>query len=116
MTNPEDPGKETRLVDVKGRSIVVRQLNDAQLLLLGREARLASRETTNQDRKLSGIARVFDILESAVVQEEDREYLMDLTVAGELELKDMMDFITAFGTGEEDKPKVRRGRYATKRS
>jgi hypothetical protein len=114
MTTPEDPGKETKLVDVKGRNIVVRQLTDAQLLLLGREARLASKENTDPNRKLSGIARVFDILESAVVQEEDREYLMDLTVQGDLELKDLMDFITVFGSDEE-KPKVRRGRYATKR-
>lgn len=115
MTTPEDPGKETKIVDVKGRHVVVRQLTDAQLLLLGREARLASKEETDPGRRMSGIARVFDILESAVVQEEDREYLMDLTVQGDLELKDLMDFITAFGSDEE-KPKVRRGRYATKRS
>lgn len=115
MTSPEDPGKETQLVPVKGRNIVVRQLTDAQLLLFGREARLASKNDTDPERRLSGIARIFDILESAVVQDEDREYLMDLTVQGELQLKDLMDFLTIFSDGEE-KPKVRRGRYATKRN
>ncbi len=115
MTNPEDPGKETRIVPIQGRNIVVRQLNDAQYLLLGRDARLASREDTEGAKRLAAIGRIFDILESAVVQEEDREYLLDLTVKGNLELKDMMPFITAFAD-EESKPKVRRGRYAAKRA
>jgi hypothetical protein len=113
MADSEDPGKETRLVPVKDRNIVVRQLNDAQLLLLGREARLAAKEDTDQNRRLASVGRIFDLLESAVVQEEDREYLMDLTVKGDLELKDMLGFITAFGEGEQ-KPRVRRGRYASK--
>jgi len=113
MTNPSDPGKETRLVDVKGRNIVVRQLLDAQLLLLGREARLASKDDIDNARRLTAVGRIFDILESAVVQEEDREYLLDLTVAGQLGLKDMMNFIDVFGD-QEAKPKVRRGRYASK--
>ena len=113
MTTPEDPGNETRIVEVKGRNIVVRQLNDAQLLLMGREARLAGREDTDPGRRLAGVGRIFDILESAVVQEEDREYLLDLTVAGNLRLSDLMTFITAFS--DEPKPKVRRGRVAAKR-
>jgi len=111
MTNPEDPGKDTRIVPVKGRNIVVRQLNDAQLLLLGREARMAARDDTEQTRRLAAVGRIFDILESAVIQEEDQDYLLDLTVKGQLELKDMMEFITAFGD-EAQKPKVRRGRYS----
>jgi hypothetical protein len=115
MTTPEDPGKETRLVPVRDRNIVVRQLIDTQLFLLSREARLASREDTDPQRRMVAIARIFDILESAVVQEEDREYLMDLTVSGDLELKDLLGFITAF-TDDQEKPRVRRGRVATKRN
>jgi hypothetical protein len=114
MTTPEDPGKETRLVPVRDRNIVVRQLIDTQLFLLSREARLASRDETDPQRRMVAIARIFDILESAVVQEEDRDYLMDLTVAGDLELKDLLGFITAFA--DDEKPKVRRGRVASKRN
>lgn len=116
MTNPEDPGKETRIVDVKGRNVVVRQLTDAQYLLLARESRLAMKESDDSLRRVTAIGRVFDILESVVIQGEDKEYLLDLTVAGDLELKDLMSFISAFSEEEEPKPKVRRGRYATKRS
>lgn len=113
MTAPEDPGKDTRIVDVRGRNIVVRQLTDAQLLLLGREARLSAKEDTDPNRRLAGVARIFDILESQIIQDEDREYLMDLTVSGQLELKDMMGFISVFGEPGA-KPRVRRGRYANK--
>lgn len=108
MTQP-DSGRETRVVSVKGRNVVVRQLLDAQLLLLGREARLAAKEDVDQARRFTAVARIFDILESAVVQETDREYLLDLTVAGDLELNDLMGFISVF-TADEEKPKVRRGR------
>ena len=116
MTTPEDPGKETRIVDVKGRNVVVRQLTDAQYLLLARESRLAIREGDDSPRRVAAIGRLFDILESVVVQQEDKDYLLDLTVAGDLELKDLMSFVTVFSEEEAAKPKVRRGRYATKRS
>jgi hypothetical protein len=109
MTAP-DPGRDTRLVPVKDRNVVVRQLNDAQLLLLAREARLAQREDTENQRRLTAVGRIFDLLESAVVQGEDREYLMDLTVAGDLSLGDLTGFVTAFSEEQEEKPRVRRGR------
>jgi hypothetical protein len=114
MTNP-DPGKETRIVDVRGRNIVVRELVDAQLLLLGREARLAMNPATDQNRRLICVGRIFDILESVIVQEEDRDYILDLTVKGTLSLADMLGFISAFQE-DEQKPRVRRGRASTKRS
>jgi len=106
MTAPSVP-----TVDVKGRDVAVQQLNDAQLLLLAREARLAQRESTDKQRRLEAVGRIFDLLESAVIQDEDREYLMDLTVKGKLTLGDLTGFITAFTEDEEEeKPKVRRGR------
>lgn len=111
MTAP-DPGRDTRLVDVNGRNVVVCQLNDAQLLLLAREARLAQREDTENQRRLTAVGRIFDLLESAVVQDEDRDYLMDLTVAGNLSLGDLTGFVTAFTDEQEDRPRVRRGRPA----
>lgn len=114
------PGMTTSpSVDVKGREIAVRQLNDAQLLLLAREARLAQRDATEKQRRLEAVGRIFDLLESAVVSDGDREYLMDLTVAGNLTLGDLTGFITAFAEDDEvaeEKPKVRRGRPSIKRA
>jgi hypothetical protein len=112
MTNPPDPGKQTQIIDVKGRNVVIRELNDAQLVLMAREARLATKDDIDIHRRMAAVGRIFDILESCVVQEEDRDYLMDLTVKGSLELKDMMDFIAAFAPEEVAKPRVRRGRPA----
>jgi hypothetical protein len=116
MTSPPDPGKETAIVDVRGRNVVVRQLTDAQLLLLAREARLAQQPDTDAQRRLNAASRIFNILETAIVQEEDREYIMDLTVEGTLTLSDLTAFISVFGDEEDEKPKVRRGRAPSKRS
>jgi hypothetical protein len=107
MTAPSFP-----TVDVKGRDVAVQRLNDAQLLLLAREARLAQRDSTERQRRLEAIGRIFDLLESAVIEDADREYLMDLTVKGKLDLGDLTGFISTFTQEdeEEEKPKVRRGR------
>lgn len=116
MTEPTptspDTGRETRVVDVKGRAIVVKRLNEAQLLFLNREAILLQRGGLPEDRVRAGMRRVLDALESQVVQDMDREYLLDLVALGDLELKDLMGFIRSFTDedGEPEKPKVRRGR------
>jgi hypothetical protein len=115
MTNPPDPGKETRIVPVHGKNIVVRMLTDAQYLLLAREARVAQQPDLDNGRRLTAISRIFDILETAMVQDSDREYCVDLAAKGQLTLADMLGFINAFGD-EEEKPKVRRGRPSTKRT
>lgn len=102
---------ETRPVDVRGREIQVRQLNDAQIALIFREARLLQKDSVESARKLTAVGRVFDILESVVVSEDDREYLLDLTVEGNLGLSDLIGFIRVFAPdAEESKPAVRRGR------
>lgn len=101
------------MVTVRGRTIVVRQLLDAQMLFLTREAHLLQQENVTPARKVAGIRRVFDALESQVVQEADKDYLMDQIAAGNLEFKELMGFVEAFQDTvevEPEKPKVRRGR------
>lgn len=112
---PADPGRETRVIDLKGRQVVVRQLTDAQQLLMSREATLLRKDNIERDRKMVAVGRIYDMLESAVVQPDDLEYVTELNVSGNLELKDMMEFVSVFGK-EEDKPRVRRGRPPTKRA
>lgn len=103
-----DIGVETRLVPVGTRQIVVRQLKDAQYVLLGREAKVIGDNSSDGERKMKAVSRIMDLLESAVVQEDDREYLIDLNIKGELTLAMLLTFVTIFST--EDKPAVRRGR------
>ncbi len=107
----EDPGTDTRVVPISGRSIVVRHLKDAQLALMAREAKQVQRNDVDDSRRLDAGARLFDILESAVVQDGDRDFVLDEITAGRVELKDLLEFITAFS--EEERPKVRRGRPRT---
>jgi hypothetical protein len=109
-----DHGTETRIVEIGGRSVVVRQLRDVQLTLLAREAKQIQKSDVEGSRRVDAAARMFDILESAVVQETDRDYLLDEITAGNLEFKDLLNFISAFT--EQEKPKVRRGRPPAVRS
>jgi hypothetical protein len=104
----EDPGRETRIVPIKDVNIVVRKPTDAQLLLLSRDGRRGMRDDISNMDRMTAAARVFDIFESLVVTEEDRQKLLDLIVAGELHLSDLSGFISAFNE-EEPKAKVRRG-------
>jgi hypothetical protein len=117
MTNP-DPGRETRIVPVQGRNIVIRQLIDTQMMLLNRGARLLQRDDIDKEHKLATVDRMLTILESVVVQPEDSEYMEDLMARGKLGLKELMSFVTAFNDEQQpaEKPKVRRGRPAIKRS
>lgn len=118
MTTPTSPddGKETRLVDVKGRMIVVRQLVDLQLMYLQRYAGILQKDDVDNLTKVNAIGTMLDILESAVVQPKDREYLTGLAIKGDLGLRDLMGFINVFTADKEEKPKVRRGRTPVKRT
>jgi hypothetical protein len=118
-TSPDANGRETRPVPIKGRNIDVRELTDAQLLLMSRDVRLAQREGVDKKERVGAIGRMFDILESVVVSPDDKEYLLDLVVKGNLELADMTPVLTAFKDEEpeqQEKPKVRRGRPPAKRT
>ena len=110
MTSP-DPGRETRIIQIKGRQVVVRMLRETQMLLLARDAQLMQRDNVDGARKLAAVARMMEVLESAIVQPEDRDYITDLQVSGDLEIKDLFSVLTVFAP-DSDTPKagVRRGR------
>lgn len=116
MTN--DPGRETQIVDVHGRNIVIKRLVDTQVMLLAREAKILQRDDISVDRKLDGIDRMFAILESVVVSQPDKDYMNQLMTNGELDLRELVSFVTTFEVPEGDetpKVQVRRGRAPAKR-
>lgn len=115
MTTP-DPGGEARNAEIQGRTIAVHPLLDSQLALMAREARTLQRDDVEGGRKMVGAARLFDIIESVIVQETDREFLLDEIVGRRLEFKDILDgIVKAHANQGEEKPRVRRGRPPTKR-
>jgi ABC-type uncharacterized transport system permease subunit len=102
----------TRPVDIKGRTIQVRQLTDVQFAVMMREVSLIQGKNVDSRRAIEGIARILDAIESTVVDGDDREYLLNLMVNGELETPDLKPIILAFQDADEPTapPKVRRGR------
>lgn len=111
MTEPvTDNGRPTRLVPVNGRQIVVRQLIDTQMVHLLRHSRILQKDDVAVKDKLDSVERIFAILETMIVQQDDRDYMVKLEETGEVELKDLMAFISAFQDEEPEKPKARRGR------
>jgi len=115
MTEPKTTERETRIVPINGRSIVVRRLGDAQMVHLMRHSRILQKDDVPIKAKLDSVERVFFILKTMVVQQSDKDYLTEQEEAGDIELKDLMDFITAFEEAEPQKPKARRGRPPAKR-
>lgn len=121
MTTPIDPGRETQIVLVRDRNIVIRQMIDTQRLLIARWAVMLQRDDVTGAQKLDILSKMFNTLESVVVQQEDRDFLEELMAQGELDLRELIGFITAFDqkvaedSGAAAKPKVRRGRTATRR-
>jgi hypothetical protein len=107
-----DTATDTRVIDVKGRAIVVRQLKDAQILLMSRDAMTLGKEDVTGAEKLQAAGWILDTIESAIVQVKDREYVLDTIRRGGLEVKDLLGFVSVFVNTEDTpkKPVVRRGR------
>lgn len=119
MTEPiTDSGRQTRVVPLNGRQIVVRELVDTQMVHLMRHSRILQKSDVPNDAKMDSVDRIFKILKTMVVQPEDQAYLVDKEEAGEISLRDLMAFINAFKDEdrEPEKPKVRRGRPPAKRA
>lgn len=110
MPDMTDPGNDTRLVDVKGRTIVVKQLKDAQLLLMRRDAARMMQDSVPNDEKVEAGGWILEAFESAIVQPDDHAYVLSLMRKGELELVDFLGFLSAFTETEPKKATVRRGR------
>jgi hypothetical protein len=108
-----DPGKETRIIDILERSIVVRELTEGQMLVLSRYADQASSDRTDPRTKVAAVSKMLTVLEQAVVQAEDRQFLEDQMIAGNLDLGAMTQVVSVF---QQEKPKNRATRRATSRS
>jgi|SRR6188474_2697063 len=110
MTEPENDNERT--IPLNGRPVAVRKLTDTQMVHALRHARILQKDDVPKTVKLDSVERIFHILHTVVLKEDDQKYLTEQEEAGKIELKDLMAVVTAFGDGaeEEEKPKVRRGR------
>lgn len=112
----EDTGRKTQIVPVCGRNIVIKKLTDIQMALLLRGSRILSSPNVADVEKMDMMEQMFQILDSVVVQEADKKWVLEKQIKGELELKDMTNWVTVFKDEDEDdatktkQPVARRGR------
>lgn len=103
-----EPTRKTTVVPLNGRDVTVMELTDAQMLHLGRHARILQATGVDKDIKMESMERMGRILDSIIV-EGDRDYVTGLQETGELTLVQMVEFVKAFGP-KKAPAKVTRGR------
>lgn len=107
--------EETHTVPISGREVEVRALNETQQALIAREAGRLTRGNLDGRGALMSVARIMDIMEKAVVQPDDLEFLTEQMIDGKLSLKDLLPMLSVFGEEEPvTAPVVRRGRPTRK--
>lgn len=117
---------EKKPITVKGREIMVMMMTDTQIMLLNREVRRLEKmvgpegqvSKENVRTVFEHTARLLDMLENRVVETDDREYLFNLMMAGELEIDEIMPIMSVFtddAPAAPTKPKVTRGRPVKRR-
>lgn len=97
---------------VNGREIKFRRPNDTQMLLVGRLLRRAESVRSKaeggeaDEAQVTGtvheLSKILDIIDSMVVDEEDRSWLEDQMVLGAV---DMSALTSTLGSGEDEEPK-----------
>ena len=109
---------ESKAVDINGRPVTLKKINEGQIALLLRESRKLERgEATGKDG-LAALERIDRIMRSLVVFTEDQDYLDTQMEDGKLGMKQLVQYAMSVYTDgvEPEKPKVvRRGR-PTKRA
>ena len=102
---------ETKTVTVLDREVAVKAFTDSQIMLMVSEAKTVTRKTADMNRRMDGVDRMMRLLDSVVVNEEDKEWIVEKNIAGELSMGDLIGFISAHAPVDEIVPRaVRRGR------
>ena len=116
MTDPfADEPTERRIatVPLAGHEFQVRELDELQIMHLGRYAKILARDGVPNMDKIDASDRMLKILHSAVRDEAERDKLIELEEAGDVTLRDLISFSRAFRQQDEQAaPAVvrRRGR------
>jgi hypothetical protein len=113
VTQP-NPGDEARPITVGGRDVLVRPLLGSQAVLMMRLVRnLQKQKVDDYDMGaiVTNTAKILDVVESALVDQADKDYIEELIIDRKLDLKELVAVVTVFDDAAvAEKPKVRRGR------
>jgi hypothetical protein len=94
---------DAEVISIHGRDVEVKQLNETQKMLVVRQAQILRSPRQGTDAKFQAVDTVFKIIESAIVDDEDREYFMDLAATGQLEFGEMLTIAASFEDTEPAK-------------
>lgn len=115
---PEAAERPTKMIPIGGVEVLVRQLSEMQMIQLAHEIQLFSNKKIPLDRKFKGLSRVYSIIASIVVEEDDRDTIEDLIADGKLDANELVTVIYELGVHQSEgpsQPKVRRGRASQRR-
>ena len=107
MTEPDAP-EERRFTTVPlgGHDFVVRELDGLQLMHLGRYAKILVRDDVNGLDKAGAAERMLRILNSSVLDESEREKLIEMQEVGDVTLSDLISFSRKFREMDEAQAKA----------
>jgi hypothetical protein len=78
---------------VAGREISVRPLNETQIMLIMREGSILRSDKVETERRMKGIATILDIIENAVTDADDLDFLMKEVSVGNVEFSDLLKLV-----------------------
>jgi hypothetical protein len=106
MTQPS----QTRKTSFRGKELELQDLLPSQELLMVKIARDLRRAANEGNNNILEAAKLLDILETALVNPEDVDFIEGLIIKRQLDLKEVI-YLLAGKEEETEKPKVvRRGR------
>lgn len=109
---------DLEMLTIQDRQIPIKKLNETQMMLIVREARVLKSDRYDMERKFQGVAFILDIVETAIVDAEDREWLMGRAGAGDVSFREMLQIAAPYENqidGEVTVAPVRRGRAAVRK-
>lgn len=104
-----DPGKETRLVPINGRQVVVKSPTDAQIMLLGQQSQIVMNERASGADRMNAVGTIMTVMTKLIVQDDDRAYVQEQIISGDLDMAGMTKIVEAFRSTDK-KPAVTRAR------
>lgn len=113
-----DPEAFTKMVQIGEREVLCRFLTEAQFMQLAYEAQIMESPHTPDARKIKTLTRIFRVMRSIVVEDEDKEYVEDLMADGTVRMSDVLAVIKELNDSvatPKSSSKVRRGAIARRR-
>ena len=107
----------TKMVIIGDREVLCRMLTEAQFMQLAYEANVLENKHTPNERKIKTLSRLFRVMRSVIVDEDDREYVEDLMADGSVTMKHILSAIKELNdtVAPANTAKVRRGVPARRR-